>query len=305
MVTFPYTATNKYDLLSPQAKTNKLAETFESVTTGFLNKPANVIYQGPSGGRLFANADKGFFGVTYNLGAYGNSNKTTMVNFLEWEPSVTDPSQNIMSFIYDKINLKDSKNSVLTFDRAYSGNTLTAADVLQVEVSKDCGATWTKVYENTGSTLQTASPSDNYFAPTADQWATDSVDISAFDGSEEVIMKFNFITGFGNIIHLDNINTGVRLVSTKEAELSAKVTLYPNPASDVAKLNIDATSSLKANIGVYDVLGKLVYSVANNYQLSQGFNQVELQLSNLSSGRYIVRINSDSGSKNLPLTVIK
>src|SRR5690606_1303667 len=79
LVTFPYTVTTKYDLLSAQAKTNKLAETFESVATGFLNKPANTIYQGPSGGRLYANADKNFFGVGYDLGGYGNSIKSTMV----------------------------------------------------------------------------------------------------------------------------------------------------------------------------------------------------------------------------------
>jgi PKD repeat protein len=96
-------------------------------------------------------------------------------------------------------------NPVLYFDVSYAPYSAAYSDSLVVEVSTDCGATFTRVYEKGGSNLATASNSQSQFIPGGSgDWRTDSVVLSTSSG-DFVQFRIKGIGGYGNNLYLDNI----------------------------------------------------------------------------------------------------
>jgi len=64
------------------------------------------------------------------------------------------------------------------------------------------------------------------------------------------------------------------------------IAIYPNPAS--TSLNIDFTNEIASKITIYDMLGREIYNSLNTSP------NVEIDVSNLSNGLYVVNIYSDT-----------
>jgi len=83
--------------------------------------------------------------------------------------------------------------------------------------------------------------------------------------------------------------------STSIEEMGAtEITLAPNPAKDNVMINFRNAAQQTYNIGIYAVEGKLINE--NNFELLQGQNIVNLDVSYLEAGFYVVRISSNSGT---------
>jgi hypothetical protein len=79
-------------------------------------------------------------------------------------------------------------------------------DKLDVRVSTNCGNTWTTVWSRTSPSLDTEPATDSYYLPTANTvWATASADLSQFAGQSDVLVAFHAVSGYGNLLHIDNI----------------------------------------------------------------------------------------------------
>lgn len=74
----------------------------------------------------------------------------------------------------------------------------------------------------------------------------------------------------------------------EEAESNLRAILFPNPAMDVTSLKLIAPSSVDVNIAVMDMNGR-VLSVEKQSVVS-GENTIQLNVSSLSSGVYMVRV---------------
>lgn len=82
-----------------------------------------------------------------------------------------------------------------------------------------------------------------------------------------------------------------KTLGTQDFEFSNYFTLYPNPAKEV--LNITAKETIEMqSISVYNTLGQLVLVVLDVEKISQ------IDVSNLASGNYFIKINSDKGTSN-------
>ncbi|MBL7965326.1 MAG: M36 family metallopeptidase [Flavobacteriales bacterium] len=112
------------------------------------------------------------------------------------------------------VNLAGVAGGRLKFHRAYAGYSASYPDGFRVEVSNNCGTTWTTLYQATGAALQTTAYSTSNWTPTnCSQWQLNDIDISAYDG-QLVQFRFVAINGYGNWFYLDNVqveNNGVRL----------------------------------------------------------------------------------------------
>lgn len=107
-------------------------------------------------------------------------------------------------------------------------------------------------------------------------------------------------TGIGKYKVLVRINNQAldRLVSAEvdvvagidQKKENNKLGLYPNPATNNIQLEFKAETGGNAQIEVYDVLGKMV--IHENKTLTAGDNQFQLDISNLLSGIYRLRIFS-------------
>lgn len=82
-----------------------------------------------------------------------------------------------------------------------------------------------------------------------------------------------------------------KTLGTSDFEFSNYVSLYPNPANSI--LNISSKNTIEIQlISVYDVLGRLVITIPNAQKISA------IDVSELKSGSYFVKINSDKGISN-------
>ncbi len=106
------------------------------------------------------------------------------------------------------LNLSSLSNAMLTFDVAYAAYASNYSDGLQVQISTDCGETFTTtIYNKSGATLSTAgSYQTSEFFPTTcpTHWRTENLNLSAYAGST-ITISFTSVNAFGNNLFIDNI----------------------------------------------------------------------------------------------------
>ncbi len=78
------------------------------------------------------------------------------------------------------------------------------------------------------------------------------------------------------------------LNSTVENTAQTQLTLYPNPATDLATLAYNFTSKEKAVVAVFDATGRMVYTTA----LPSNSGTTQLPTGNLSAGIYHVKVSA-------------
>lgn len=92
---------------------------------------------------------------------------------------------------------------------------------------------------------------------------------------------------------------GVRNVN----QALGSASLYPNPADQTTALYFEMPSQLSATISITDMSGRSVYQVLSTVY-NQGHNQLQLPVSLLPNGVYIVTLNTEQGTKSLKLNVL-
>ncbi len=126
-----------------------------------------------------------------------------------------------------KLDFTGLSSAQMTFSVAYAAYNATYIDGLDVDISTDCGTTWTNVYSKTGSTvatgnLPTAAAQPTLFTPTATQWRTETIDLTSYIGQSGVVLSFKNVAAYGNALYVDNINiTGVSVPTAPTASFTA------------------------------------------------------------------------------------
>jgi type IX secretion system substrate protein len=113
---------------------------------------------------------------------------------------------------------------------------------------------------------------------------------------QEVWIAFRQNTGNGGgyLISIDNIKivdgsgTGV-----ESLENSLSMNIYPNPASEVVNIKFSAEEITMASLSVYDITGRMVKEM-NLENLAFGINNIELDVTTIQTGTYIVTLNLNS-----------
>ncbi len=148
-------------------------------------------------------------------GADGSS--TTAV-FLDYYNYNNPGSEDILVTV--PIDLTQASSAGLEFDVAYAQFNDQFSDGMRVEMSLDCGFSFTEViYEKAGTELATVpNQSAQWFPTQAGHWRREAIDLTPFVG-HSVVFRFIGINGFGNSLLLDNIN--VFQLSAPQAVINA------------------------------------------------------------------------------------
>lgn len=86
------------------------------------------------------------------------------------------------------------------------------------------------------------------------------------------------------------IGCAPRIVANAYEQTSTtELSIYPNPATEIVNLSFEADINTKGEVLIYDQLGKLVISM-NQFDI---VNDMQLNISNLSNGFYIIAIVAD------------
>jgi len=224
--------------------------------------------------------------LTSVSGITGESNAAWMnfydYTYLNAHDYLTTP---LMSFIgFEEV--------LLTFDYAYAQR-YNQIDSLIINISNNCGASWTRVYANgpdgEGS-FETAEPTADFFEP-ADivDWSgygygaeKPIINLSQWAGQANIKVQFEAFNKFGNNLYIDNIEISNTL-GVIERSKKNEAFIYPNPAKQF--INIIVGSELGvSSLQIVDLNGRSV--IESN--LNEGNNQLSVE--NLSKGIYFVNI---------------
>jgi hypothetical protein len=195
----------------------------------------------------------------------------------------------------DMTYLQDAE---LTFDVAYARWGGGYSDSLEILVTTDCGANYQSLYFKGGTDLATAPDyQDDWFIPTSGQWRTDTVDLSAYMGNDDVQIIFRHHSGWGQNTYIDNINlSAVNVVAVDEQEPEKTLMLYPNPVAQNGVLHLYSNVNEMIDVEIYSSEGKRVYR-------SRHSPVSTISVSGLASGVYVSVLRSSTLIKKEVLVV--
>lgn len=192
-------------------------------------------------------------------------------------------SGNYDDFILPLLTFENATNPQLTFYIAHRRYSASYSDKLQVDVSTNCGQTWTQKWMKSGAQLATNSNylTSEYTSPTSTDWRLETVDLSSYQGMSNILIRFRATSGYGNNLFVDEINlTGTTYNET--ISLSNDIEIYPNPAQN----SFFITNAQNSTIEIIDIAGQLVHSE----QITDALHHINLN--NVSNGTYFVKIIS-------------
>lgn len=187
------------------------------------------------------------------------------------------------------VDLTSATSAYFNFDLAKAQYSASFSDAFRVDISTDCGATFTEIYYKEGLDLSTIPgyiPSG--WTPTsASQWRTETMDLSDYLG-ENVQFRLVNINGYGNSTYVDNISV-VGVLGTND-EIFNNVTMYPNPASSEVFINLNTSVQNDVSIELYNSLGQKLQTISESEMI--GKTQGVLNVSEYATGIYFVKIKS-------------
>ena len=187
------------------------------------------------------------------------------------------------------IDLSNAASAMMTFDVAYAAYSATLFDGMRIDISTDCGQTFSpSTYNKSGLVLSTVAgyQTGDWTPASANDWRNDMLDLTPYMGNT-VVIRFVNINGYGNNLYLDNINISLPL-STRAALDDGGLLVYPNPADGLFNIELNGFQGNLAKVSVMDMAGRNVH----NYELGlQNANYAgQLDLSFLSKGIYILKV---------------
>ncbi len=226
-------------------------------------------------------ASIGQWGIT-PLARLGGNNSLARCNYNDmWTGTHFD-------FELPLLNISSMFNTDFKFDYAYRKVPGVLGDSLQVTISRDCGETWTTLF-NKGSWDLATVPGvtyDMFYPDSPDDWKRASFPLAYFEGS--MLIRFHAVNGYGNIIYIDNINLDL-LTGIRDDKISSSFTVYPNPFSSATTFTYSLAEPSQVTLSVYDNYGRLVAVPVQAFQ-KQGEQKVIWDSPYLPAGVYYCRM---------------
>lgn len=133
------------------------------------------------------------------LGGYGESSGAFWVNNYSNNRLGTRSS-----FLLPLLDFSTGVNTLLQFDKAYKSYDSKYTDTLGIYISTDGGKHFHAIYYKFGKKLSPFSTS-NLFSPLPSDWETEKIDLTEYDGLQQVLLAFVNFSGYGNNLFIDNI----------------------------------------------------------------------------------------------------
>lgn len=214
------------------------------------------------------------------VGADGNITNAAFMNNYSYDASGQE------DWLVTEVVDLSTGSAFLGFDLAKAQTDGTRSDELRVEISTDCGGSWTSIFDKSGAALSTvADQATNWVPSEAADWRLEQVDLSSYLGGN-VIFRFVNVNGFGNATFIDNVRVTTTL---GQPDITAtEIALFPNPANDQVMIQMAAPTAFPMDIVISNSLGQTVESF--NEEIFNGTAQAQLNVSSLRSGLYFVSI---------------
>jgi len=197
-------------------------------------------------------------------------------------------------------DLVSANSAQLDFDLAKAQFSSSFSDAFRVDVSIDCGASFTQIYYKDGLELSTLSgyEAGNWTPTSASDWRTETIDLAPYLG-EYVQFRFVNINGYGNSTFIDNINVRGNLSVAKE-NLN-NIRMYPNPAKGEVFINFKNVLLDDVSLTLFNSIGQRLHYISEAEMA--GKTQTVLNVSGYASGVYFVKIKAGNNTITKKLIV--
>ncbi|MDQ6756127.1 MAG: choice-of-anchor J domain-containing protein [Bacteroidota bacterium] len=252
-------------------------------------------------GRLTVPVTQGFESTVFPPAGWGVDNPD---NSLTWERTTLAAKSGIASMVirnydYANVNTIDRFASpvitnfanfdslFVSFDLAYtSSNNTNPPDTLELQVTRDCGQSFTTVWKKWGVDLQTTTTArDTRFIPTTNDWKNINILLTPYVNTPSFQLYFVAKSNKQNNLYIDNIN--IYGTSLPQRLKDQGYEIYPNPFRGSFLIHHFFPPVTLQNISIYNSVGQKVWEQQLN---GQGSGQINVDLSNVSSGIYIVNL---------------
>ncbi len=244
----------------------------------------------PDGGKTWAVSEVG--------GASGPTNAAWM-NFYNYTSMSARDYMNspLLSFV-------GYENVLLSFDYAYAQR-YNQKDSLIVNVSSDCGETWTRVYANGPDgegIFETSEPTTSFFEPNVvEDWAGSGygaskpiIDLNQWAGMGNIKIQFESFNQYGNNLYIDNVEVSNTLGLFDE-DNNSDISIYPNPARD--NLTVILRDNKNYKLSISNLQGQIL--MENEISSAQS----RIDISKLPKGVYVISIENAENSATRKLIV--
>jgi PKD repeat protein len=181
-------------------------------------------------------------------------------------------------------------NPEITFDYAYHFNG-SYEDSLALVYRTGNNTNWQEIWIKGGQELTSGNnPWFWYDQNPTVSWVTETVDLSFLAGEACVQLAFSNKGTNGNHIWLDNVNIDGQFSAVGDQSEELGVSVFPNPSTGSFMVRW-SDADQQTEITVYNIRGELVRSTESQ------FNSTELDLTNESSGVYLLKVTQGESSK--------
>lgn len=230
-----------------------------------------------------------------NFGAFGASAKCVSIDNFSY---VVNPSKKKDAFITDSYNFTSTTFPEMTFDITYAQYNSSRSDSLNIYYSFDCGSNWTKIWSKKGADVATVPDQTTKYTPFPEDWQTKSIPLLNLAGQNKVSFKFENVTGWGNVMYIDNINVQNNpAIGIEEAE-KVEVKIFPNPANNIVAVRLPLHHPFKS-LQLFNSLGEMI-SEANIFD-----SAIILDTEKFNPGIYILHLSGNGVSQNEKLLIVK
>jgi hypothetical protein len=220
--------TQQHSVLKPDQTNNVVSFAFENFEG----------LQFPPAGWVLESTGDDFWSRYDGVSAYGVGSGAAIFDFWDAPKGVTQ------SLVLSSMGVTKAGDSLL-FDYAYGATTSSQVDRLIVEASTDGGITYTALVTMDGGpsgSLVTAPRPGDFFVPTASQWKTKSLLLSA--GTNRV--RFRAVSAFANCLYIDNCRVASQLsvdVAAQSIDILNPTLPFPQvPKATVKNLGTNSQS---------------------------------------------------------------
>lgn len=244
--------------------------------------------------------DAGQAWANNNAAATTGSRSARIRNFF------TSNDGEVDELISPSFDISATTSKTMKFKQAFAKKASGNTDKLLVYYSIDCGASWVLKLPLTVSNLTTTTDHTNEFIPTSTEWVERSINLSAIGSATNVRFKFQFTSGGGNDIYIDDINIGDFTIGINDPLNNiGSFNVYPNPTNASAQISFNLIKDVaNLSIKVKNAVGQEVTSIINGHSFSQGKYTLKIdEQRKLSSGIYFIEFRADDNVKVQKLIV--
>jgi hypothetical protein len=142
----------------------------------------------------------------------GNSSACAKMNFYSGNENISGQSDYLLTPELDLTGV--SPPLTLDFDLAYCRYGQNNYDSLIVWGSTDCGASWTRLWQEGDTQLATAADNTQEWTAGANDWKSVSINLNSFIGNGVFQVRFHAYSFWGNNLFIDDINLSGATSST-------------------------------------------------------------------------------------------